>query len=225
MIRITGLKWAPEAVWGLVRDLRLRWACREAGLAYEMRLVDQPTLKKSPDYRAQHPFRQVPLLEIDGRTIFESGAALLEIAGRSAALLPREAAARDRTLSWLFAAFSSVEPYLMNLAEVVFFMQDEDRKRQRRPEVIEALDRPLRDVEIALGDRDYLADRFTVADLALSTMFRIADRDDILDRFPKLAAFKARCEDRTAFKEALAEQLADFSRHSARDMRYREAAV
>ena len=33
------LDWVPEGPRGFVRDLRLRWACEEAGLAYSVRTV------------------------------------------------------------------------------------------------------------------------------------------------------------------------------------------
>lgn len=223
MIRITGMKWAPSFAQGQVRDLRLRWALKEAGIAYEVRLIDAVTMKKSEEYRRQQPFGQVPVFEEDGRVIFESGAALLDIARRGETLLPRDAGQRDQALCWVFAALNSVEPFLMNLAEVDFFMKDEEQKRIRRPVVIEALEGRLRDLAAALGQRNYLAGDFTVADLLMTTVLRIAGHTDVLAGFPALEDFRQRCEARPAFQEALAEQLADFGQHAPADMRYREA--
>ena len=39
MIRVSAFRWVPPFAQGLVRDLRVRWALEEAGLAYEERLI------------------------------------------------------------------------------------------------------------------------------------------------------------------------------------------
>ena len=47
-ITVTTFKWVPPIVQGLVRDLRVRWALEEAGLAYATHLIgpsDQQALK------------------------------------------------------------------------------------------------------------------------------------------------------------------------------------
>ena len=73
----------------------------------------------------------MPILEEDGRpTLFESGAIVLDVAMRAGKLLPADAEERSLMLSWYFAALNSVEPFLMNLAEVDFFMKDEEEKSQ-----------------------------------------------------------------------------------------------
>ena len=72
---------------GLVRDLRVRWALEEAGLAYEQKLLGSGE-QNSPAYRALQPFGQVPVYEEDGLVMFESGAIVMHIAEQSPALLP-----------------------------------------------------------------------------------------------------------------------------------------
>jgi len=39
MIRVSAFRWVPPFAQGLVRNLRVRWALEEAGLAYEERLI------------------------------------------------------------------------------------------------------------------------------------------------------------------------------------------
>src|SRR4029077_12501645 len=85
MITVSAFKWVPPFAQGLVRDLRVRWALEEAGLAYQTRLLDQGDQDK-PEYRALQPFGQVPILEEDGKVLFETGAIVLHIGERSAAL-------------------------------------------------------------------------------------------------------------------------------------------
>src|SRR5215472_15459497 len=120
MIRISAFRWVPPFAQGQVRDLRVRWALEEAGLAYQTRLLEQGDQDK-PDYRALQPFGQVPIFEENGQVLFETGAIVLHIGEQSEALLPKDVGARDRAIQWLIAALNSVEPHIMNVALVEFF--------------------------------------------------------------------------------------------------------
>ncbi len=85
--------WVPEGPRGFVRDLRLRWACEEAGLAYAVRTV--PFEGRETNHLAQQPFGQVPYLRDGELQIFESGAGLLHLARKSETLMPRDAGRRS----------------------------------------------------------------------------------------------------------------------------------
>jgi len=78
-ITVTAFQWVPPVAQGLVRDLRVRWALDEAGLAYEERLIG-PQDQTSKSYRRLQPFGQVPAYEEDGLALFESGAIVMHIA-------------------------------------------------------------------------------------------------------------------------------------------------
>src|ERR1039457_6829312 len=136
MITISAFKWVPEFARGQVRDLRARWALEEAALPYQTRLLEQGDQDK-PEYRALQPFGQVPILEEDGLVLFESGAIALQIAERSEALLPKEAAARARAMQWLIAALNSIEPFVMNVALIDSFYAQEEWAKLRRPRAVE----------------------------------------------------------------------------------------
>jgi glutathione S-transferase len=56
---VTGFSSAPAFAQGLVRDLRVRWALEEAGLPYDVELID-PAIRKSDAYRRKQPFGMVP---------------------------------------------------------------------------------------------------------------------------------------------------------------------
>jgi glutathione S-transferase len=107
----------------------------------------------------------------------------------------------------------------MNLAEVDFFLTDDDHKARRRPVVMDALRGRLGALEAAIGGGEYLVGGFSIADLMMSTVLRIIGHTDILAAYPRLAAFKARCEARPAFKRALDGQLADLAAQGADDMK------
>jgi glutathione S-transferase len=210
MITITAFKWVPEFARGQVRDLRARWALEEAGLPYQTRLLEQGDQDK-PEYRALQPFGQVPILEEDGLVLFESGAIALQIAERSEALLPKEAAARARAIQWLIAALNSIEPFVMNVALIDVFYTQEEWAKLRRPSAVEFVQRRLSALSRALGEKPFLdGDRFTVGDLMMTTVLRILHRTDIVSSDRRLAAYVERCTARPAFKRALDAQIGDF---------------
>lgn len=62
----------------------------------------------------------------------------------------------------------------------------------------------------ALGDRDWIAGRFTIADIMMVTVLRNLRHTDIMAGFPALAAYQARGEARAAFRQALADQMEGF---------------
>ena len=223
MITITAMKWAPPFAAGQVRDHRARWILNEVGWAYQVRLIDAPTLA-SPEYRAKQPFGQVPYLEEDGRpTLFESGAIVLDVATRAGKLLPADEGERSTAVGWLFAALNSVEPFLANVAEVAYFMEDEEHQRRRKPIVVDAAHERLAQLQTALGTRPWLVGKtFTVADLMMSSVLKIARNLDLLEDYPQLVAYQDRCFERPAYREAIAAQRATIDAHTADDMKYAE---
>ena len=215
MIRVTAFRWVPPFAQGLVRDLRVRWALEEAGLPYEEQLIG-PEDQKSDRYRALQPFGQVPVLEEDDDAMFESGAIVLHVAERSAALMPDEPHERERVRTWMFAALSTVEPPILTLANI-----------DLQPGGVPEGTRPLRDAVASrvgmrldslvkyLGDHEYLvADRFSAADLLMTAVLRQLRTTDFVDQRPTLDAYKKRNEERPAFVKALAAQLATFAKHA-----------
>ncbi|MFY2558335.1 glutathione S-transferase family protein [Corallococcus terminator] len=214
MRTVSAFKWVPPFAQGLVRDLRVRWALEEAGLPYEVKLIDGE-VQASADYRGLQPFGQVPVFEEDGLVLFESGAIVLHIANQSEALLPADVEGRARAVTWLFAALNSVEIVIQPLAEVDLFFPNEEWAKSRRPGVVEALKERLGELATRLGTREYLEDRFTAGDLMMVTVLRILRHTDVLDGFPTLKAYKERCEARPAFQRALAAQMEPFQRPRA----------
>lgn len=224
MITITAMKWAPPFAAGMVRDHRARWILKEVGWSYEVRLIDAPDLA-SAAYQDLQPFGQVPYLQEDGRpTLFESGAIVVDVAIRAGMLIPPEGDDRSLVMSWVIAALNSIEPFLMNVAEVEYFIEDEAQKKARRPAVLEIAHKRLGQLETALDGRQWLVgDAFTVADLMMGSVLRIAKRLDLLESHPGLSDYHDRCLDRQAFRDAVAEQCGAIERHEMSDMRYDEA--
>ena len=123
-ITITAFESSPDGGKGLARDTRVRWALEEVGQPYEVRLVSFRAMKE-PAHLALHPFGQIPTYEEGGLALFESGAIVLHIADRHAGLLPDDAHARARAITWMFAAVNTVEPAILDLATAKLLERDE----------------------------------------------------------------------------------------------------
>jgi glutathione S-transferase len=214
MIRISAFKSVPPFAQGLVRDLRVRWALEEAGLAYEAELLGDGA-KNSAEYRSWQPFGQVPAYEEDSERgeplkLFESGAIVLHIGEKSEVLLPADPAARARAIQWLFAALNSIEPHVQNLAAIDLFFANEAWAKLRRPGAVEFVQSRLATLAGALGDRQYLSDdRFTCGDLMMTSVLRILRHTDLVAE-AGLGDYVASHEARPAFQRALAAQMAPF---------------
>lgn len=223
MITVTAMKWAPPFAAGQVRDHRVRWILNEVGWPYEVKLIDAPTMK-SADYRGKlQPFGQLPVLEETGRPpMFESGAIVLDIAMRAGRCIGAEGTPqRAAAVQWVVAGLNSIEPFLFNVAEVEYFMDDEAAKLGRRPVVVAQAKERLSMLEQARGGREWLVgDAFSIADLMIASVLKIARGLDLMGDLPALAAWQRSMLARPAHVKAEQDQKAEIARHSAADMRY-----
>src|SRR6185437_17137876 len=135
-ITITAFEHSPDGGKGLARDTRVRWALEETGQPYQVRLVSFHALKE-PAHLALNPFGQIPTYEEDGLALFETGAIVFHIAERHAGLLPAEANARARAITWMFAALSTVEPPILEFATAKILEPDRPWSRERLPLVMD----------------------------------------------------------------------------------------
>ncbi|MBA3811407.1 MAG: glutathione S-transferase family protein [Caulobacteraceae bacterium] len=212
-IQLTAFRWVPPFAQGFVRDLRVRWALEEAGLPYQVTLID-PEVQASEGYRRWQPFGQVPAYRDDTVEMFESGAIVLHIAAKYEALAPRDEAGRARMTTWVIAALNSIEPQVQNLVHLDVFHAGEAWTKERRPQAEVALNQRLAALGAWLGDKDYLEDRFTAGDLIMTTVLRELVDSGVLSRFPNLDALRRRCEARPAFSRAMEAQMQPFREHA-----------
>lgn len=208
-IQLTAFRWAPPFAQGYVRDLRVRWALEEAGLAYEAVLVDRATVA-SASYRAWQPFGQVPAYRDDDVELFESGAIVLHLATKSEALSPRDPAGRAKATAWVLAALNSVEPFAQMVIHIAGMFGDDAKSKEGRAKVGALLDLRLTALSASLGDKPYFEDRFTVGDLMMTAVLRELVDSGVLARFPRLDAHRVRCEARPAFGRAMEAQMKTF---------------
>ncbi|WP_266159419.1 glutathione S-transferase family protein [Dyella silvatica] len=206
-ITITAFERSPDGGKGLARDTRVRWALEEAGLAYEVRLVSFQAMKE-PAHLSLHPFGQIPTYEEGDLTLFETGAIVFHIAERHAGLLPADAHARARAITWMFAALNSVEPAILELVTARFQEGDKPWTKERIPLVVDRIRHRLNLLSARLGDADWLDGAFSAGDLMMVSVLLRLRLSGILDEFPTLAAYVARGEARPAYQRAFAAQWA-----------------
>lgn len=195
------LDWVPEGPRGFVRDLRLRWACEEAGLEYEVRSI--PFEGRETNHLDRQPFGQVPFLTDGDIEIFESGAGLLHLARKSEQLMPRDPVGEAETLQWTVAALNSME-----MVTVPWWFLEVTGAADNN--LTGWLESRLSHMERVLKEREWLAaNRFTVADLLMADVLRVAKVRCFGDR-PATEAYVKRVIGRPAFMKAHADQIRHF---------------
>jgi glutathione S-transferase len=204
---ITAFERSPDGGKGLARDTRVRWALEEVGQPYEVRLVSFAEMK-APAHLALHPFGQIATYEEGDLALFETGAIVFHIAERHAGLLPEDANARARAITWIFAALNTVEPPILDLVTARIVEGDRSWSEERLPLVVDRIRARLEPLSTRLGDAEWLDGAFSAGDLLMVSVLLRLRMSGILDEYPSLAAYVARGEARPAYARAFAAQLA-----------------
>src|SRR6478735_7449225 len=168
---ITAFEHSPDRGRGLARDMRVRWALEEVGQPYSVRLVTFKEMKE-PAHRALHPFGQIPTYEEGELALFETGAIVFHIAERHPGLLPEDANARARAITWMFAALNTVEPPILDRGIATLVERDKTWYEQRLPIVEDRIRDRLGELSRRLGDADWLDGAFSAGDLLMVTVLR-----------------------------------------------------
>jgi len=206
-ITITAFEKSPDGGKGLARDTRVRWALEEVSQPYVVRLVSFRAMKE-PAHLALHPFGQIPTYEEGDLALFETGSIVLHLAERHAGLLPRDANARARAITWMFAAVNTVEPPILDLSAARVMERDKSWYEDRLPLVMDRVRGRLNQLSARMGDADWLDGAFSAGDLMMVSVLLRLRASGILDEYPNLAAYVARGEARPAYQRAFEAQLA-----------------
>ncbi|HEY5007328.1 MAG TPA: glutathione S-transferase family protein [Caulobacteraceae bacterium] len=180
------------------------------GQPYEVRLVSFSEMKQ-PAHLALHPFGQIPTYEEGDLALFETGAIVFRIAERHAGLFPEDANARARAIMWMFAALSTVEPPILELATARLLESDKPWTKERLPLVEDRIRSRLQQLSDRLGGADWLDGEFSAGDLMMASVLLRLKPSGLLNEYPNLSAYVDRGEARPAYKRAFAAQLAVFT--------------
>jgi glutathione S-transferase len=204
---ITAFERSPDGGKGLARDTRVRWALEEVGQPYKVRLVSFLAMKE-PAHLSLHPFGQIPTYQEGDLALFETGSIVFHIAERHAGLLPDDAHARARAITWMFAALNTVEPPILELVTAKILEGDKPWSKERLPLVEDRIRNRLDQLSSRLGDAEWLDGAFSAGDLITVSVLLRLKSSSMLDEYPNLAAYVARGEARPAYKRAFDAQLA-----------------
>ena len=206
---ITCFARSPDRGQGLARDMRVRWALDEVGQPYQVRQVPWEAMK-APAHLALHPFGQIPTYEEGDLVLFESGAIVLHLATTRPGLLPLDANARARAITWMFAAVNTVEPPILELQNSKLLEHDKAWFAERHPLVAQRVRDRLTQLAQRLGQADWLDGEFSAGDLMMVHALQRLKPSGMLNDFANIAAYVARGEARMAYQRPFADQLAVF---------------
>ena len=209
-IEVTAYKWAPPMARGRIKDMRVRWALEEIGLPYRVRRVGGVFGEKEAEHLADQPFGQVPVYKENDLTLFESGAILIHIGMKDERLLPRDPTRRARAIGWTLAALNSIEPFLQMSFLVGMVAEGKAWQSEAKAAVRPFPEMRLKQLSDALGDREWLEDRFTIGDLLMIDVLRTTSDETLMAPHRNLASYVERGTSRPAFRAAMEAQLADF---------------
>lgn len=149
-------------------------ALEELGLPYEVHALSfDRQEQKAPEFLRINPNGRIPAIVDDGFAVFESGAILLYLAEKTGQLLPSDPKGRSLAIQWLMFQMGGLGP-MQGQANVFFRYFPEklqgaiDRYQHETRRLYEVLDRRL-------GESEYLAGDYGIADIATYPWVRIHD--------------------------------------------------
>ena len=189
---------------GETKDLRAQWALEETGLPYRVHALDHAGGELDGDtFSRISPFHQAPVIDDDGFIVAESAAVVLYLAEKAGKLIPSDVQGRTRVVQWCFAATSTVGATLGCIDTIEIF--DSDKAAHKlRTEARKLAGRWLGDVERRLEGREWIACAdFTAADIMMACVLRGIRKTDLMEPFPNVKAYYARCMARPAWRRTL----------------------
>jgi glutathione S-transferase len=105
---------------------------------------------------------------------------------------------------------------MLNIIDMIYQGPKGDDVRGLRGFVVGFAESRLDALVAELEGKEYLCGPFSAADVLLTTVLRILRDTDLVEERPLLKAYQERCEQRPAFRKALADHLASFDEEPPR---------
>lgn len=152
------------------RAIRSLWAIEEVGVEYRHVPTHFMEDSKTPEFLELNPNGRIPTLVDGDLVLFESMAINLYLAKTyGGALYPDNPADEAHAIQWSVWGMTEIEPLQMQIVVQKLFVPEDKRDERVIANAAKGLERPLKVLDDALADRDYLlGDTFSVADLNLA---------------------------------------------------------
>jgi GST-like protein len=182
---------------------RVHLALEEMALPYEMQVVNILTgEQKKPEFISINPNGKTPAIVDDGLAIYESFAIVHYLAEKSQKFLPKDAAARAKTMQWMFYLAAALhDSFAMPWIQHVLVPEDKrDAKGIAASQEKARTMLPI--VEQALSANEFLVGPYTIADMSVATTINMNHAAQIdLGPFPKTRSWLDRVRARPAWQK------------------------
>jgi glutathione S-transferase len=183
---------------------RTRIVLHEKGVDFETHEVD--LANKSEEFLGASPTGKVPVIVVDGESIYESNVVnqYLDEVTDGPRLMPEDPRRRAHARIWMTFADTDFFPAVF----VASVGRERGFPEARISEAFEKLETALGKLEDRLEGRDYLADKFSLADIAHAGNFvrlrELEERKEIsLKKYPGVTAWMERLESRDSYEAAV----------------------
>ena len=183
---------------------RTRIVLHEKGIDFDVREVDLKN--KSEEFLKASPTGKVPVVVVDGDSIYESNVVnqyLDEVTGEPR-LMSEDFKRRAYARIWMALADTDFFPAVLAAS----VGRERGFSEERISEAFEKLQTTLGKLEERLEGRGFIADEFSLADVAYAGNFvrlrKLEERGEVsLDRYPRVAAWMERIETRRSYQAAV----------------------
>ena len=180
---------------------RTRIVLYEKGIDFKVYEVDLSN--KSEEFLSVSPYGKVPVLSVDGTSLYESNVVneYLEEVRKAPRLMPENPEERALTRSWMCFADDYFFPFIFRIRVGAQRGFSEGQIQEARENLRDSLSR----LERRLEGREYLMGEFTLADIAHAGNFHrlreLSERGEVaLQRYPNVSAWMERVESRESYK-------------------------
>ena len=195
--------------WPTPNGKKVALMLEESGLGYTLKPVNiLEGAQFTPAFLAISPNNKIPaIVDHDGPDrqtypLFESGAILQYLAEKSGQFLPADAARRYRVLEWLYFQIANVGPmfgqgghFLGYAAEKIPYAIDRYQNETRRLYGV---------MDQRLADRDFLADDYSIADMAVFPWIEVRWLHEIdIDDYPNVKRWYSAVAERPAVRRGM----------------------
>jgi GST-like protein len=196
--------------WATPNGRKISIALEEMGLPYVVHKVDISKGEQfAPDFLAISPNNKIPAIyDPDGPggapiSVFESGAILIYLADKTGLFLVSEPRGRSMVMEWLMFQMGGLGPMLGQAHHFLHFAPEKvpyaiERYKNEAKRLYGVLNKRL-------GDADFLAGDYSIADMAAYPWIAVHARQEIdISEFPNVARWLSSVGSRPAVAKGMA---------------------